>query len=157
MTEHESVRELLALAAASVLTAGEQRRVEDHARACQACARQLEAWRALSGALRRLPTPVVPAALVARTRTRVLAESAAAAERRWDDAVLVFLSLFAWTVGVATWAIVRLMNNGLLAVLDARFMQPMVWLTASSVLAWLTAGVVAVLVGHRRRMTWRSL
>jgi hypothetical protein len=100
---------------------------------------------------------VVPAELVARTRTRVLAESAAAAERRWDDAVLVFLSLFAWTVGVATWAIVRLMNNGLLAVLDARFMQPMVWLTASSVLAWLTAGVVAVLVGHRRRMTWRSL
>jgi len=157
MTEHEAVRELLALAAASALNAGEQRRVEDHARACPACARQLEAWRALSGALRRLPTPVVPAELVARTCTRVLAESAAAAERRWDDAVLVFLSLFAWTVGVATWAIVRLMNNGLLAVLDARFMQPMVWLTASSVLAWLTAGVVAVLVGHRRRMTWRSL
>jgi anti-sigma factor RsiW len=157
MTEHESVRELLALAAAGVLTVEEQRRVEDHARACEACNRQLQAWRALSGELRRLPTPVVPPELVARTRARLFQELAAAAERRWDDAVLVFLSLFAWTVGVATWAIVRVINNGLLAVLDARFMQPMVWLTASSVLAWLTAGVVAVLVGHRRRMTWRSL
>jgi len=157
MSEHQTVGELLALAAAGVLTAGEQRRVEDHARACEACARQLEAWRALSGELRRLPTPAAPAELVARTRARVFEELAAAAERRWDDAVLVFLSLFAWTVGVAVWAIVRLLNNGLLALLDARFTQPVIWLTASSVLAWLTAGVVAVLVGHRRRMTWRNL
>ena len=157
MSEHQTVGELLALAAAGVLSVEEQRRLEDHVRACAACTRQLEAWRALSGELRRLPTPAAPAELVARTRARVLAELAAAAERRWDDAVLVFLSLFAWTVALTTWAIVRVVNNGLLAVLDARFMQPMVWLTASSVLAWLTAGVVAVLVARRRRMAWRSL
>ncbi len=157
MREHETVRELLALSAAGALEVEQQRRVEDHARACPDCARQLAAWQALSGELRRLPTPAVPADLAARTRARLSEELAAAAERRWDDAVLVFLSLFAWTVGVATWAIVRVINNGLLAVLDPRFIEPMVWITASSVLAWLTAGVVAVLVGRRRRMTWRSL
>ena len=40
MSEHESIRELLSLAAAGVLAPDEQRRVELHAAVCDACRRQ---------------------------------------------------------------------------------------------------------------------
>jgi anti-sigma factor RsiW len=157
MREHESVRELLALAVAGALSVEEQRRLEDHVSACEQCSRELESWRAVSAALRRMPTPAAPPEMVERTRARVFGELAAAAQRRWDDAVLAFLSLFAWVVGLTAWAIVRVLGSGLTALFDAQFTQTLTWMSVSSVLAWLTAGVVVVLVGHRRRVAWRSL
>jgi uncharacterized membrane protein YphA (DoxX/SURF4 family) len=94
--------------------------------------------------------------MVERARTRVRAELAAAAERRWGNAVLAFLTLFAWTVALTTWAIVRLLSGGFLIALDSRFMQTLIWLTGSTVLVWLTAGVAAVLLGHNRRVARRN-
>ena len=113
--------------------------------------------RALSLELERLPTPQAPPELVERARARVRAELAAAAERRWDNAVLACLTLFAWTVALTAWAIARLLSGGFLIALDSRFMQTLIWLTGSTVLVWLTAGVAAVLLGHSRWVTRRYL
>lgn len=157
MSEHESIRELLALAAAGVLSTEEERRVRNHASACEQCAADLQAWGRLSQALERMPVPQGPPGLAERTCSRVLDELAAAAERRWDDAVLAFLTLFAWTVGLAGWAVVRLFNRGLLVVFDQEFTLTFTWLAGSTVLVWLTAGVAAVMLSHRRQGARRSL
>lgn len=68
MGEHASIRELLTLAAAGALDAGEQRRVEQHLRDCAECRAEFQAWGRLAGALEGLPTPQAPPTLVQRTR-----------------------------------------------------------------------------------------
>ena len=67
MSDHESVRELLALSAAGLLDPGEERLVRDHARQCAACAAELDAYATLSAGLSALPSPQPPADLVRRT------------------------------------------------------------------------------------------
>lgn len=157
MTEHEPVRELLALAAAGALSPEEQRGMESHVGSCEPCAGELQAWQALAQELDRLPGPQAPPELVERTRRLVLAELVSAAERRWNDSMLVFLTLFVWTLGLATWSIVQLLSGGVLAVLDVGFRQAITWLTASTMLAWLTAGVAAAFLGRGRRPARRTL
>ena len=63
MSDHESVRELLALSAAGLLDAGEERLVRDHARQCAACAAELDDYATLSAGLSALPSPQPPADL----------------------------------------------------------------------------------------------
>jgi anti-sigma factor RsiW len=155
MNEHDAIREWLALAAAGALDPAEQRRLERHAAGCPACAAELEQLRDLAGALRRLPTPQPPATVVERARARALAAQAAAAERRWDRAVLAFLALVSWTVTLATWPIVRLVTGGVLGWLDLRLNQLWIALLGYTALAWLTAGVAAVVLGLRFRATRR--
>ena len=87
MSEH--VHDRLALAAAGALEdEAEARRVEAHLAECAECAADAAAWATLSGELRRLPSPRVPAALAARTRAGVEARFAARAERAWNRAAL---------------------------------------------------------------------
>lgn len=150
MSEHESLRELLALAAAGALEAAEQRRVERHLSACTRCAAELNSWRALAGSLQRLPTPQAPPALVERTRARIAGALAVEAERRWNDGLLVFLVLFAWMVALASWPLVQLLSGGLLAWLDVRAVESWISVAGYTLLAWLTAGVAALLIGLRR-------
>lgn len=157
MSEHESARELLALAAAGVLSADEQRLVESHARTCAGCAAELAALVDMTAGLRRLPMPPAPLGLAERTRRLIQAEAAQAAERRWNDAVAVVLALFTWTLGLAFWLIVQLIRGGPAAIWNGGFLQTSLWVTASTVLAWLTAGVAAVVLGHQRRLVRRSI
>ena len=84
MNEHESIRAMLALAAAGVLDPAESTRVERHAYACDDCRRELETWGRYAYGLRKLPQPSVPPDLMERTRTRLLEERATAEARRWN-------------------------------------------------------------------------
>ena len=150
MSEHASIRELLSLAAAGVLDPDEQRRVEQHATVCDACRRELELWQGYSRELVRLPAPVAPKYLADRTRARVLEKRAAAAERRWDDIVLAVLVLLCWTVSLVAWVVFRLFNGGMSSVVESSFVTILEWLGASTLFAWLTAAVAAVMLGSRR-------
>jgi anti-sigma factor RsiW len=134
--EHESIRELLALGAAGALDPGEERRLRAHVAICEDCAAELRSWQGLAGELSALPVPQAPPALVIRTRARVEAALEAEAGRRWDEAVLFSLALLAWTVGLSTWAV-------WVAVFG--FTGTLTYLTVSTMLVWLTAGVAAVI------------
>ena len=102
MSEHDKIRERLALAAAGALDDdAERERLRGHLSECVECAQELEGWNALAGGLRRLPTPRPSAALVERTRARMVARLAAESERRWNVSMLVFAVLFAWTLTLA--------------------------------------------------------
>ena len=103
---------MLALAAAGALDAQEQRRVEEHARECPACRRELEIWSGYAQGLRQLPQPPSPAQLMERTRARLMQERATAADRRWDELMLGALALFAWTVGLTFWFVARIVTGG---------------------------------------------
>ena len=157
MSEHESIRGLLSLAAAGVLKPDEQRRIEQHAAACEACRRQLELWQSYSRELVRLPAPVAPKHLAERTRARIVQQRAAVADRRWDDVVLAVLVLFGWTVTLVTWIVFRLFTGGMLSVLDYGFVRILVWSGASTAFAWVTAAVAAVMLGSRRRAVRRMI
>ena len=136
MKEHEAVRALLALGAAGALDPQEERRVREHVAVCESCAGELRTWQALAGELSALPVPQAPPAMVARTRARVEAALAAEAGRRWDEAVLFYLALLAWTVSLSNWAV-------WVAVFG--FAGTLTYLTVSTMLVWLTAGVAAVI------------
>jgi anti-sigma factor RsiW len=150
VSEHASIRELLSLAAAGVLDPDEQRRVEQHATVCDACRRELELWQGYSRELVRLPAPVAPKYLADRTRALVLEKRAAATERRWDDIVLAVLVLLGWTVSLVVWVVFRLFTGGMLSVMESSFVTILEWLGASTLFAWLTAAVAAVMLGSRR-------
>ena len=150
MSEHASIRELLSLAAAGVLDPDEQRRVQEHIAVCVACRRELEVWQSYSRELVRLPGPVAPKYLAEHTYARVLEKRAAATERRWDDIVLVVLVLLGWTVSLVAWVVFRLFNGGMLSVVESSFVTILEWLGASTLFAWLTAAVAAVMLGSRR-------
>jgi len=149
MNDHEEIRKLMTLAAAGALDAQEQRQLEEHLRGCAACAAELERWSDLAGALRRLPTPQPSPLVVERVRARAEAELAAYAEERSNFAVMFFLVLFSWTVTLATWPVVRLVNEGMFGWLNLQ--QTWLGLVGYTVLGWLTAGVAAGLLGWRQR------
>jgi anti-sigma factor RsiW len=150
VSEHASIRELLSLAAAGVLEPNEQRRVQQHVAVCDACRSELERWQGYSRELVRLPAPVAPKYLAERTCARILEQRAAAAERRWDDIVLGVLVLLGWTVSLVAWVVFRLFSGGMLSVVETSFVTILTWLGASTVFAWLTAAVAAVMLGGRR-------
>ena len=150
MSDHAAIRELLSLAAAGVLDPEEQRRVQQHVDVCDACRRELELWQGYSRELVRLPAPVAPKYLAERTSARILAQRAAASQRRWDDIVLAVLVLLGWTVSLVAWIVFRLFSGGMLAVLESGFVTILIWLGASTLFAWLTAAVAAVMLGGRR-------
>jgi len=150
LSDHAAIRELLSLAAAGVLDPEEQRRVQQHVDVCDACRRELELWQGYSRELVRLPAPVAPKYLAERTSARILAQRAAASQRRWDDIVLAVLVLLGWTVSLVAWIVFRLFSGGMLAVLESGFVTILIWLGASTLFAWLTAAVAAVMLGGRR-------
>jgi len=155
MREHDKIRELLALAAASALEENEQAMVERHIGECGECARELAAWNAMAGGLRRLPTPRPRAEVVERTRALMVRQLAAEAERRWDLSLLVFAVLFAWTLTLAGWPIARLLSSGAAAWLDVSFRQAWLGYAAYTAFGWVTAGVAAAILGVRHRAVRR--
>ena len=156
MSEHESVRGLLALAASGVLDMDEQLRVDRHVRDCEECRREVETWQAYARELHQLPQPQAPARLMERTRNRVLQERAAIIERRWEDLVLAALALFAWTVTLSGWLVLRIFTGGALLIMGTNFLSLAAWSVASTVLAWISAAAAALVLGRKRRQ-WRRI
>jgi anti-sigma factor RsiW len=152
MTEHESVRALLTLAAAGALSPEEVRRVEQHAQGCELCRGDLETWAVYTQGLGKLPQPSAPEGLVQRTQARILEERAEAAARRRHAFFLGALVIFGWAAGWAFWALARAVTGGSLNVLGANLVSGLAWSVVSTVLVWMTAATVALMLGRRREM-----
>src|SRR5574337_1512838 len=105
---HETIREMLALAAAGALEPDEQAKLDRHVVGCAECAAELERWRALASGLKRLPTPQPSPMLVQRVRARMEIAVAERAEKARSRTTLVFLVLFSWILTLAGWPVARL-------------------------------------------------
>ena len=147
MTTHETIRQLLALSAAGLLDAADDRRVREHVHECAECATALDELAAVSADLCRLPAPIAPPDLLARTEARVAAELTAQTGLRHGALLAVAAGLFAWMAALATWGLYRFLTGsaGWLA-----------WLVLTTVPAYMAAGAVAVMFASRRRLE-RSL
>ena len=143
MTTHETIRQLLALSAAGLLEAADERRVREHVHECAECAAALDELAAVSADLSRLPAPMAPPDLLARTQARVAAELAAQAGLRHGALLAVGAGLFAWMATLAPWGLYQFLTGsaGWLA-----------WLLLATVPAYTAAGAVAVLFASRRRL-----
>jgi anti-sigma factor RsiW len=157
MNHHEAIRTMLPLAAAGVLAPGELSTVEEHAAACPACRRELEALRLYTRGLRELPQPSLPAGLLQRTQARVIQEHDATAGRRRHGLTLGLLTAFSWTFGIVSWTLVRLIAGGAWKVLGMNLADPVTWFWLSALLAWTTAGVAVVILGKRNELARRFL
>ena len=147
MTTHETIRQLLPLSAAGLLETADERRVREHVHQCAECAAALDELAAVSADLGRLPAPIAPPDLLARTEVRVAAELAAQAGLRHGAILAVGAGLFAWMAALTTWGLYRFLagSAGWLA-----------WLVLTTVPAYMAAGAVAVMFASRRRLE-RSL
>jgi len=153
MNEHEATRSKLALAASGALSPEEARQVEQHARECADCRRQLEVWGTYARGLGQLPQPQIPIGLVARTQARILRERADAADRRRSGLMFGGLAVFSWAFNFAVWFLVRAVTGGVLEVFGANLMNATPWFLVSSMLAGITGAVAAVTLsryGQRR-------
>ena len=156
MNEHESVRAMLALAAAGLLGPDETRRVEQHARTCEACQKDLETWSLYAQGLRKLPQPSVPAGLMERTRARMIQkhaeDHAVAAGIRRQALLLGALAIFGWTTSLAFWVVARALTGGVFTVMGVNLVNGLTWTLGSTVLTWTTAAAAAMMLGRGREM-----
>jgi hypothetical protein len=121
MSDHETVRQLLAFSAAGLLDASEDRLVREHARQCAACAAELDEFAGLSA----LPCPLPPADLLRRTSTLLAAE----ADRRQG-------AVFAGSAAIFAFAFVLLMGQTLRVLVgDSAALAWLLWALVSCVLA----------------------
>jgi predicted anti-sigma-YlaC factor YlaD len=137
MSDHEHVRQLLALSAAGLLDPAEERLVRQHARQCAACAAGLDEFAALSAALSALPVPQPPADLVRRTNALLAAE----ADRREGSIFAGAAAIFACACVLLTAQILRMLAG------DSALLVWLVWVGISSVLGTASAMLLAP---HRR-------
>lgn len=151
MSDHDEIRNLLALAAAGALDLAEQQRVLGHARTCDECSNELESWQSLATGLRAVPTPQPSPALIQRTRALAEARLEEAAEARWQRNIMIFVVTFAWVLTILSWPLVRFATQGLADVLFPHFNQTWVGIAGSATVVWLTGGTAAVLLSLRQR------
>jgi hypothetical protein len=152
MNLHESIRELLPLAAAGALEPAEERRVREHVRECPACAADLETLLALGDGLRHLPSVAPSAELLARTQALVTAEMTSRAEGRMADILMGVTALLGWTVTFTAWVAWRLITSGGPALMNSNWINVAVWLGGSTVFAWMTAGAAVLMLGRHGRL-----
>jgi anti-sigma factor RsiW len=148
MSTHEVNRAKLALAAAGSLPPEELQQVEQHARECPACRRELEVWGAYARGLGQLPQPMLPLGLVARTQARVLRERTEAAERRRSGLMFGAFAVFSWAFSFAVWSVAQALTGGVLEVFGTNLVSAGPWFLVSSVMAWITAATAAVTLGR---------
>jgi hypothetical protein len=149
MNTHESIRKLLPLAAAAALSQQEQLQVEAHARVCEICRRELDEWSVYSAGLRKLPQPMAPADLVARTQAKILHERDVAAAVRWNSLTLCGLAVFSWVASIGFWLLIRGLSGGHVEVLGTNLVSAGPWFLVSFAVASITAAATALLVGNR--------
>lgn len=151
MSEHDKIRELLALAAAGALTSAEETRVVEHVRSCVSCSNELEAWRPIASELRRLPTPQPSSWLVQATLARAEAKLAEQAEHDWNRRVLVVAVALSWLLTIASWAVFHVVSGRFGRLLGPEFSHTWINFGAFTALEWLAGGVAAVMLAIRQR------
>ena len=161
MSEHDKIRELLALAAADALTSAEEKQVAEHVRSCVGCSNELGAWRPIASELRRLPTPQPSSWLVQATLARAEAKLAEQAEHDWNRRVMIVVVAFAWLLTIASWPIFHFMSGRFGSLLEPHFnhtqfgqtvfSQTWISFAAFTALGWLAGGVAAVMLAIRLR------
>jgi predicted anti-sigma-YlaC factor YlaD len=142
MSDHESVRQLLALGAAGLLDAAEERLVREHAHECAACAAELDEFASLSAGLSALPAPQPPAYLLARTTMLLAAE----ADRRQGAAFAAAAAIFALVFVLLVGQTLRMVAG------DTAALAWLLWAVVSSVF-----GAASALVLAPRRRLERSI
>ena len=97
-------------------------------------------------ALRRLPTPRPPDALVSRVRRLAHLRMEVRSGQKLDRPVIVFLLLFSWTVSLFTLLVVRFLR-----VLRFELVDPTAWTLSWSVAyfayAWVLGAAALLLLG----------
>jgi hypothetical protein len=161
MSEHDKIRELLALAAADALTSAEEKQVAEHVRSCIACSNELGAWRPIASELRRLPTPQPSSWLVQATLARAEAKLTEQAEHDWNRRVMISVLSFAWLLTIASWLAFHFVSARFGSLLGPQFSQTQFGLTqfgqtwisfaAFTALGWIAGGVAAVMLAIRQR------
>jgi hypothetical protein len=166
MSEHDKIRELLALAAADALTGAEEKQVAEHVRSCIACSNELEAWRPIASELRRLPTPQPSSWLVQATLARAQAKLTEQAEHDWNRRVMIVVVAFAWLLTIASWPVFHFVSGRFGSLLEPRFSHTQfgqtlfshtlfshTWISFAgfTALGWLAGGVAAVMLAVRQR------
>jgi anti-sigma factor RsiW len=151
MSEHDKVRELLALAASGALTDAEEKQVAEHVRSCVSCSNEIEAWRPIATELRRLPTPQPSPWLVQATLARAEAKLTEQAEHDWNRRVIIFVVTLAWVLTIASWAAFRVVSGRFESLLGPQFGHTWITFAAFTALEWLAGGVAAVMLAIRQR------
>ncbi len=161
MSEHDKIRELLALAAAGALRSAEEKQVAEHVRSCIACSNELEAWRPIASELRRLPTPQPSSWLVQATLARAQAKLTEQAEHDWNRRVMIVLVAFAWLLTIASWPVFQFVSGRFGSLLEPQFSHTLssytqfshTWISFAPFtgLGWLAGGVAAVMLAVRQR------
>jgi anti-sigma factor RsiW len=141
MSEHESIRALLALAAAGTLDEPERRRVEAHVSRCEACRTELAAYEALAAALRCAPTPHPRPELVERVNELALARLAARPAPPEPLPLIPVLVLASWIAVLAAWPLLGAVAGGVLNWLNLPSAGAWKWainfaLSAATLAAW---------------------
>lgn len=152
MKDHESIRAQLALAAAGGLEQEELRQIEQHARECESCRRELEVWGLYASGLRQLPQPEFPPDLLARTQAAVLLGREQAIERKRNGWMFCALAAYSWATSIAVWIVARTITGGSLEILGTNLLSAGPWFLISFALSWFTAGVAAVTLGSRHQI-----
>jgi hypothetical protein len=138
MSDHESVRHLLALSAAGLLDAAEERLVREHARQCARCAAKLDDYATLSAGLAALPCPLPLPDLLRRTNSAVAAELDRRQGAVFAGGAAVFALAFVLVIGLT----LRIVAG------DSVALAWLGWALISSVLGTASAVVLA----SRRRL-----
>jgi hypothetical protein len=151
MSEHDKIRELLALAAADALTSAEEKQVAEHVRSCIVCWNDLGAWRPIASELRQLPTQQPSSWLVQATLARAEAKLAEEAEHDWNRRVMIVLVTFAWLLTIASWPVFNLVSGRFGSLLDPQLSPAWISFAAFTALGWFAGGVAAVMLAVRQR------
>ena len=156
MSEHDKMRELLALAAAGALTSAEEKQVAEHVRSCIACSNELDAWQPIASELRRLPTPQPSSWLVQATLARAEAKLTEQAEHDWNRRVMIVVVAFAWLLTIASWPVFHLLSGRFANLIEPQFSHTQfsnIWisLAAFTAIGWLAGGVAAMMLAVRQR------
>lgn len=154
MSNHDKIRDLLALAAAGALSRSEEEEVAAHLRSCTMCSSEMDAFRSIVGDLRRLATPQPSPRLLQLTLARAEAQLAEREEREWNRRVIIFVVAFAWVLTIASWPLVHLFTSsmGMRSLLDPQMNRTWINFTWFTALVWLAGGAAAVLLAlHQRR------
>lgn len=138
MSDHESVRQLLALSAAGLLDAAEERLVREHARQCARCTAKLDDYAALSAGLSALPCPLPLPDLLRRTNSLVAAEL----DRRQGAAFASGAAIFAFVFVLLIGQTLRMVAG------DSVALAWLAWALISSVFG----AASAVVLASRRRL-----
>ncbi len=150
MKSCESIAGLLALSAAGLLDAAEERLVRRHAGECVDCAAALESLGGIAAALAALPAPAPPADLSLRTQALVAAELAAAADRRLGGLLALAGAAIGSISWFALWDFYRVLTGGIATALRLEWPGLWAWLALSTLMAFVAAPVAAALLRAHR-------